>query len=127
MNFTKSVKTVRLIGLSLQCLAIAIAAHLSKSVCIAAVIYGGPTNAPAPGVEYRSPSPPYPPGSSAGNGAAIGNVQKWVGGISQSNVAVRWDTTGAPALELGYLGTTASYSRSIAYAINTAGTAVGAA
>ena len=59
-------------------------------------------------------------------GTAVGNAQKFVGGDSLGYRAVRWDSSGTAATELGNLGTDASgYTFCEAGAINAAGTAVG--
>jgi hypothetical protein len=59
-------------------------------------------------------------------GAAAGNAYKYNGGMSFGLRAVRWDASGTTATELGNLGTTiGGITSSNAYAINTAGAAVG--
>jgi hypothetical protein len=60
-------------------------------------------------------------------GLAVGFATKYVSGSSKGYRAVRWDTSGTAATELGDLGTDSSgyNDGTIAYAVNGAGTAVG--
>jgi len=59
-------------------------------------------------------------------GTAVGDSQKYVGGIYQGHRAVRWDVSGTAATELGNLGLNSSgVTLAGAYAVNDAGTAVG--
>ncbi len=59
-------------------------------------------------------------------GTSVGTAQKYTGGTDLGKRAVRWNALGTAATELGNLGTTSSGGTiSYAYAINTAGTAVG--
>jgi hypothetical protein len=59
-------------------------------------------------------------------GTAIGGARKYAGGIDVGLRAVRWDAAGTAATELGNLGTSGSgYTSTQAYAISSAGTAVG--
>jgi hypothetical protein len=62
-------------------------------------------------------------------GTAVGEGEKIVaGGLYQGVRAVRWDASGTAATELGNLGTDVyGYTRCYAWAINSAGTAVGSA
>ncbi|HYE18370.1 MAG TPA: hypothetical protein VEA69_07990, partial [Tepidisphaeraceae bacterium] len=94
----------------------------------AAPIYGGPTYDSSTGTGYRSTSlsVPVAPGSTAGNGTAVGFADKYSGGTDLGTRAVRIDASGTVATELGHLGTDSSGSTdSYAYAVNPAGTAVG--
>jgi hypothetical protein len=89
------------------------------------VVHGGPAYDQTTGTGYQSPSLPVP-GSTAGNGVAVGLATKYTTGTNLGLRAVRWDASGSPATELGNLGTNSSgVTGSAAYAINTAGTAVG--
>ncbi len=61
-------------------------------------------------------------------GTAVGWAEKWNGNTDLGTRAVRWDASGTTATELGNLGTNSSgITYATAYAINTAGTAVGTA
>ena len=91
-------------------------------------IYGGPTYDATTKTGYLYyPTFPVAPGGTAGDGVAVGHIYKDVSGINRGNRAVRWDASGTPAIELGNLGTDNGngYTNSYAYAVNTAGTAVG--
>ncbi|HSI32781.1 MAG: DUF3466 family protein [Phycisphaerae bacterium] len=101
---------------------------VTAPVAHAAPIYGGPTYDSATGTGYRSSalSVPVAPGSTAGNGTAVGYADKYSGGTDLGTRAVRLDASAAVATELGHLGTDSSGSTdSYAYAVNPAGTAVG--
>jgi hypothetical protein len=59
-------------------------------------------------------------------GTAVGYATKYVGDSDMGRRAVRWDTSGTAATELGNLGTFVDgYAEASAYTVNTAGTAVG--
>jgi hypothetical protein len=59
-------------------------------------------------------------------GLAVGNSDKYDGGVNMGRRAVRWDASGAAATELGNLGTDASgVTYAVAVAVNAAGMAVG--
>jgi hypothetical protein len=62
-------------------------------------------------------------------GTAVGSAVKYVGNSSRGRRAVRWDSSGTTATELGNLGTDSGgptgSTHAIAYAVNDAGTAVG--
>jgi len=59
-------------------------------------------------------------------GTAVGYAQKYTGGTDLGWRAVRWEASSSAAAELGNLGTNSSgITKSEAYAINGAGTAVG--
>jgi hypothetical protein len=89
-------------------------------------VYGGPAYDQTAQTGYQSPYLPTNPGSSAGSGMAVGNALKYASGTVFGSRAVRWDASGMPATELGNLGTTAiGTTNSTAWAVNTAGTAVG--
>lgn len=91
-------------------------------------IYGGPTFDETTATGYASIHLSIVPGSTAGNGAAVGWATKASGGQSIGVRAVRWDASGAAATELGHLGTDSrGRTESKAYAINSAGTAAGLA
>lgn len=90
--------------------------------------YVGPAFDTSTNTGYKTPTEAVAPGQAIDDiGTAVGNTTKYVtGGISRGARAVRWDTTGAAAVELGNLGTdvngnTATY----AYAANSLGLAVG--
>jgi hypothetical protein len=92
----------------------------------AATIYGGPTYDASTGTGYTSPSLTFNPGGTAGNGSGVGSAQKQVAGTDLGTRAFRWDATGAPAIELGTLGTNASnVTQSRAVAISANGTTIG--
>lgn len=93
-----------------------------------AAIYGGPTNNTSVNTGYSNPAAPVGPGATAGNGAGTGYVSKSALGRSQGTRAVRWDNTGAAAVELGNLGLDVNGAAvNNAFAINPAGTVVGSA
>ena len=105
--------------------ALTVAAALAPTAN-AAPIYGGPTYDSSTSTGFQNPALPVAPGSTAGNGTAVGYADKYTGGTSLGARAVRWDASGTAATELGNLGTNSGGSTtSIAYAVNTAGTAVG--
>jgi hypothetical protein len=59
-------------------------------------------------------------------GTAVGYCYKYNGGINMGTRAVRWDASGAAVTELGSLGTSSAGAASAcAFAVNSAGTAVG--
>jgi hypothetical protein len=59
-------------------------------------------------------------------GTSVGFADKYVGGVNYGPRAVRWDASGTAAIELDNLGTNGSGStKSVAYAVNNNGTAVG--
>jgi hypothetical protein len=59
-------------------------------------------------------------------GTAVGYAPKFVGSTCKGDRAVRWNSTGTTATELGNLGTNSSgVTNAYAYALNSAGTAVG--
>jgi hypothetical protein len=60
------------------------------------------------------------------SGMTVGRVRKYIGGNSVGTRAVRWNASGTTATELGNLGTdTDGSTEACAYAVNSAGTAVG--
>jgi len=89
-------------------------------------VYGGPTYDPATGAGFLGGF-----GQAVNDaGTAVGYAQKFVvaPGLDQGLRAVRWDASGTAATELGNLGTDVyGYTRCYAWAINSAGTAVGSA
>ena len=90
-------------------------------------IFGGPTYDSTATMGYLNPVLPRSPGSTAGNGTAVGYAKNYIGFTSVGDRAVRWDASGA-GVELGNLGTDNSgKTNTYAYAINIAGTAVGLA
>lgn len=92
----------------------------------AAVIYGGPTYNSSTSTGYQNQALPYEPGATAGNGVGVGRAFKYAAGSNLGPRAIRWDSTGAVATELGNLGTNISgFTDSGAQAINAAGTTVG--
>ncbi len=67
-----------------------------------------------------------PSDSSTGDGTAVEYGRKIVSGNDLGDRAVRWDASGASAMELGNLGTDNNgYTINQAYAVNAAGTAIG--
>jgi uncharacterized membrane protein len=75
---------------------------------------------------YQSPYLPANPGATAGNGVAVGLAVKYTSGTVLGARSVRWDASGAAAIELGNLGVSSSgTTNSEAYAVNAAGTTVG--
>jgi hypothetical protein len=59
-------------------------------------------------------------------GTAVGYAYKFTGNTFQGARAVRWDSSGTVATELGNLGTDVNgVAAAVAYAVNTSGTAVG--
>jgi hypothetical protein len=83
-------------------------------------VYGGPT------YDQTTKTGDLPLDSSAGNGVAVGSVEKYSGNTDLGTRAVRWDASGTAAIELGNPGTGGSGSaNSRVFAINAAGTAVG--
>lgn len=58
-------------------------------------------------------------------GTAVGFADKYTGDVRHGERAVRWDAGGAAATELGNLGASGTYTRSMAFDINGAGTVVG--
>lgn len=93
----------------------------------AVVIYGGPTYNSATKTGYKFGELPYAPGNTAGDGVGVGTVSKYYGSDNYTAVhAVRWDTSGT-FIELANLGVDSEgYTGGWAYAVNGAGTAVGA-
>jgi len=73
-------------------------------------VFGGPTFTPGDGVQYADVA------GVNDAGAAVGNVYTEASALDASFLAVRWDSSGAPAIELGLGGATD---------INEAGTTVG--
>ncbi len=102
---------------------------LAASSALASVpIFGGPTWDSTSGTGYLYPGLASAPNSTAGNGTAVGYAAKYSGYTYLGPRAVRWDASGAAATELGTLGTDDSgRTTSFAFALNTAGTAVGSA
>lgn len=99
----------------------------ASSAGAAVIIFGGPAYNSITQTGYQDPGLPIP-GGTAGNAAAVGYAEKFDAGSAKGTRAVRWDASGAAATELGNLGTNNSgITTSLAFAINTAGTAVGAA
>src|SRR5262245_20107136 len=88
-------------------------------------VYGGPTYDQTTQSGYQSTSySPYPPGSTAGEGVAVGSATKYAGGISIGARGIRWEAGGF--VELGSLGTSNSgVTTSSAYAVNGSGVTVG--
>ncbi len=104
------------------CAAVAVAVVQLSSSAHAAAIFGGPVYDATTQTGYYLPTLV----STAGNGTAVGYATKYASGSDMGNRAVRWDASGAAAIELGHLGTDDSgVTDSRARAINTAGTAVG--
>src|SRR5690606_9465901 len=69
---------------------------------------------------------PIAPGGAVNNsGTAVGWSDKYDTGGYRGLRAVRWDTSGTAATELGNLGLSSGYTEAQAYAVNDAGTAVG--
>ena len=98
----------------------------ARAVAGAVLVYGGPAYDRATQTGYDSPDLPVAPGATVGNGMAVGAGFKYVGGQGFGTRAVRWDTSGNAAVELGNLGTDGrGATNSGAYAINAAGTTVG--
>lgn len=59
-------------------------------------------------------------------GAVVGLANKYSGGTLLGERAVRWDSAGTAATELGHIGTNNSgFTNNIAWAVNSAGSAVG--
>ena len=103
----------------------AAAAVCLSSAVHAAVIYGSPAYDRVTGTGFQNANVTVAPGSTAGDGVGVGYASKYTGGTAVGNRAVRWDKTGV-ATELGTLGTDGSgVTTSQAFAVNTAGTAVG--
>jgi hypothetical protein len=76
---------------------------------------------------YQSNELEVVPGSTAGNGAAVAWASKYIGGTIQGIRAIRWNAFGGTT-ELGHLGTNSiGVTETRAYAINSAGAAVGLA
>ena len=90
-------------------------------------LYGGPTYDQTTGTGLRDGWVAYLPGSGLTNsGMAVGNAYKIVGGSFKDSRAVRWDSSGAGAMEMGILGTDGNgVTRACAYAVNAGDTAVG--
>jgi hypothetical protein len=94
-------------------------------------VYGGPTYDQTTQTGYRDARLPFipgatrfTPGSTAGNGVAVGFATKYTGGTNLGLRAVRWTASGAAAL--GNLGTAGNGTTDCRpYAVNTAGAAVG--
>jgi hypothetical protein len=99
----------------------------ASSVCAAfLVVYGGPAYDQTAQTGYQSPYVPLNSGPTAGSGIAVGQATKYTSGTLLGSRAVRWDASSVPATELGNLGTTTiGTTNSTAWAVNTAGTAVG--
>lgn len=106
---------------------LAAALGLAASSALASVtLFGGPTYDSATGTGFQYPVLPYNPGSTSGDGTAVGYVRKFGVGTNLGYRAVRWDASGTGAIELGNLGTGSSgFTESSAFAVNSAGTAVG--
>src|SRR5512132_663648 len=91
------------------CAFLAVLLSFSASVSAAYVtVYGGPTYDAATQTGYQSPGLPVSPGRTAGNGAAVGYAQKYIGGTDLGPRALRWDASGNAATELSGLGTSSS-------------------
>lgn len=89
-------------------------------------VFGGPTWDVTTETGYAPATLPVVPGSTAGNGAAVGYARKYSSGVDLGSRAVRWDASGNAAAELGNLGTRADGStNNYAYAVSSMGTAVG--
>jgi hypothetical protein len=89
-------------------------------------VYGGPAFNQTTQTGFWSPTLHVSPGSTAGNGVAVGGATKYKGGQGLGTRAVRWDAGRGGAVELGNLGTSSyGVTRSEAYAVNPTGTAVG--
>jgi uncharacterized membrane protein len=116
-------------------LTVAIAAAIAgllHSVDVAdasAPIYGGPTydSTTGSGYQHIGESAPFGPRPTAGNGSAVGTPWKYGDPDSGGTRPVRWDASGAPAIELSALGVGSGFnmSQDFAAAMNSAGTAVG--
>jgi hypothetical protein len=91
----------------------------------AAIIVGGPTYDATTQTGYQSASAlSFPVGTESGGAVAVGGAIKYISGATSDWHVVRWDTSGAAAVELGNLGIDPN-GTSGPYAINSAGTAVG--
>jgi hypothetical protein len=104
----------------------ALASSLAAAGAQAQQIYGGGAYDTSDGTGYFYPQVPVLPGSTAGNGVAVGNGSRYAHDTPLGDRAFRWDASGNPAVELGNLGTDAGgYTSTIAYAVNPTGTAAG--
>jgi hypothetical protein len=97
-----------------------------SALAAAFVITGSPTYSSSSSTGFQNGGV-YVPGTPVNNsGIAVAYSDKYVAGAPKGERAVRWDSTGTAAVELGNLGTNASgVSHTSALAINDAGTAVG--
>lgn len=86
-------------------------------------IYPGPSYTPPALNGARTPTLPFAPGRTAGDGVGIGFAEKLTNGTMFGYRAYRWDTTGAQ--ELGLAGSTTGSAISYAFGINSAGVVVG--
>ena len=68
-------------------------------------VHGGPTYNQATLTGYQNSVLSVTPGSTAGNGLAVGYAEKFTGGTSLGRRPVRWDAASTAATELGDLGT----------------------
>jgi hypothetical protein len=89
------------------------------------VIWGGPTWNSITQTGYWAGQPDAPVSRSPGNGVAGSGADRFDNGFYVGARAVRWDASGAPAVELGHLGTSGGFTSSNVFCINPAGTAVG--
>lgn len=87
-------------------------------------IYGGPTYDSVVDTGYDFPTLPFAPGRTVSATTGVGYARRYEAGDNMGDRAVRWGTSGV--MELGHLGTNSSgFTKTLAYAINVAGTAVG--
>jgi hypothetical protein len=116
--------TLSLIAAAALLAAISLASSPASAAYV--TVYGGATYDAATQTGYLLPGLPVSPGRTAGNGVAVGHATKYTNGASLGPRAVRWDASGTAATELGNLGTdSGGYTYNVAWAVNTAGTAVG--
>jgi hypothetical protein len=109
--------------------AAAFAAAAGSSTTDGATIYAGPAYNATTLTGFQNPEISIGPGGgTVADGRAVGHASKYVSGVDKGTRALRWDTSGAAATELGHLGTnSAGYTTVEAYAINPSGLIVGSA
>jgi hypothetical protein len=122
-----SKKTVFAMRCALFCMILGLAV---ESQCASLELAGSPTFDPVAKSGFNA-VPLLTSGISCwvnNSGVAVGVETKYEGGTSKGPCAVRWDTSGTSATELGNLGASASNSTSTyVYAVNNGSIAVGTA
>src|SRR4051794_11990474 len=98
---------------------------IASAATATTIIFGGPTYNSTTQTGYQNPQLAFLPGATAGDGVAVGAADKFEPSAFLDLRAVRWDASGAPAVELGNLSIDDARSYSAAFAVNAAGTAVG--